>query len=102
MLVDHALSRFSTDNLSCMVVRFQKTEADSAATPTDANSNANANANANSSTASAPAAKNEFTFTPTTLDGAVVEEELSPTSESAPTSVAAVLNQGSQGKPDNT
>lgn len=24
MLVDHALSRFSTDNLSCMVVRFEK------------------------------------------------------------------------------
>ena len=25
LLVDHALSRFSTDNLSCMIVRFDKT-----------------------------------------------------------------------------
>ncbi|PHH91689.1 hypothetical protein CDD83_10673 [Cordyceps sp. RAO-2017] len=102
LLVDHALSRFSTDNLSCMIVRFDKEAAfqsqrvrhDSAesGTPTtkvsevekivmdtrqkiaDGSSPAVGVSASNSGRGYEPAAASEGDFMPTTLDETVEEE----------------------------
>jgi protein phosphatase PTC1 len=105
MLVDHALGRFSTDNLSCMVVRFEKdatlqslrekdtgietergtakiSEADKLVSETKQNIEQGTNpaigvSASNSGRGHDPVSLEDGseTFVPTTLDGAVAEEE---------------------------
>ncbi|KAH6976124.1 phosphatase 2C-like domain-containing protein [Ilyonectria sp. MPI-CAGE-AT-0026] len=82
MLVDHALNRFSTDNLSCMIVRL-----DHAQGKDDGDSGREADKIVNDVTkkatdGSAPAGGvSEGEFVPTSLDKAVVEEEPDPIEE---------------------
>lgn len=102
LLVDHALSRFSTDNLSCMIVRFDRnalmesqnkenaigvegdpntaagksSEADKIVSNTKqmiAEGSAATGASATNSAASA--ADSDAPFRPTAINGPVVEEE---------------------------
>ncbi|CAG9942085.1 unnamed protein product [Clonostachys rosea f. rosea IK726] len=103
LLVDHALSRFSTDNLSCMIVRLNKealvhtqqskdlgvetdnaptraTEADKIVEDTkqkiaDGTSPAVGVSASNSGRGYDPTTNEDGEFIPTTLDGTVLEEE---------------------------
>lgn len=110
LLVDHALSRFSTDNLSCMIVRFDKEALLQAQNQKDVGVDSDSGSKAASEVdrivketkqkiadGSTPAvgvsASNsgrghdsaasveETEFVPTSLDGAVLEEEPSTTSD---------------------
>lgn len=82
MLVDHALNRFSTDNLSCMIVRLDHVQGKD-----DGDSGREADKIVNDVTkkatdGSAPAGGvSEGEFVPTSLDKAVVEEEPDPIEE---------------------
>ena len=109
LLVEHALSRFSTDNLSCMVVRFEKeatiqsqnnrdrgvesengsakvSEVDKLVSETkqkiaDGSAPAVGVSPSNSGRGHDPIPVGEEEFIPTTLDGAVLEEEPSAISD---------------------
>ena len=108
-LVEHALSRFSTDNLSCMVVRFEKEATIQSQNKKDRGVNSeNGSAKvsevdklvnetkqkiaegsapavgispSNSGRGHDPIPVGEEEFVPTTLDGAVLEEEPSAISD---------------------
>lgn len=110
LLVDHALSRFSTDNLSCMVVRFEKealiqhqhnkdlgveaekgtarvSEVDKLVGETkakiaDGSAPAVGVSPSNSGRGHEPIPVGEEEFVPTQLDGAVLEEEPASISDS--------------------
>lgn len=110
LLVDHALQRFSTDNLSCMVVRLEKealvqtqnskdlgvesekgtakvSEVDKLVGETkakiaDGSAPAVGVSPSNSGRGHDPIPVGEEEFAPTTLDGAVIEEEPASISDS--------------------
>ncbi|KAH7140744.1 phosphatase 2C-like domain-containing protein [Dactylonectria macrodidyma] len=91
-LVDHALNRFSTDNLSCMIVRLdhalRKDDRDSVSEADKAVNDTAKTITDGSVPAGETAAtdtKSEGEFVPTTLDKAVVEEEPDPIDEKAST-----------------
>ncbi|KAF7542956.1 hypothetical protein G7Z17_g11133 [Cylindrodendrum hubeiense] len=104
ILVDHALNRFSTDNLSCMIVRLDhapvKDYGDTAhadkivtdATKTSADGSAPAPSNNNS----------EGEFVPTSLDKAVVEEEPDPIEEKDSTANAQDAQKSAENAPKKT
>lgn len=89
MLVDHALNRFSTDNLSCMIVRLDhaqgKDEGDSGREADKIVNDVTKKATDGSAPAGGVSATSnnlsEGEFVPTSLDKAVVEEEPDPIEE---------------------
>lgn len=89
MLVDHALNRFSTDNLSCMIVRLDraqgKDDGDSGREADKIVNDVTKKATDGSAPAGGVSATNnnlsEGEFVPTSLDKAVVEEEPDPIEE---------------------
>lgn len=124
LLVDHALNRFSTDNLSCMVVRLDQTkeaavEAEGAASQVSeadkivsetkqkiaegSTPAVGVSASSNASNSDPPIAVQEGEFVPTSLDEAVVEEPVhvsDPKSEEVPVLNKVVVEEARKDKPD--
>jgi protein phosphatase PTC1 len=75
LLVDHALAKFSTDNLSCMVVRFDKSplldSPNKVRTPTGVETHSAGGSVGQTAEGDTP------TFTPSVIKGSLAEEEAS-------------------------
>lgn len=91
LLVDHALNRFSTDNLSCMIVRLDSNQAKDTSTEGDGPSEADkivkdvkqkiTEGTVPAVGVSASNAASDGDFVPTSLDQVVLEEEPDPIEE---------------------
>ncbi|KAF5005304.1 hypothetical protein FDECE_8240 [Fusarium decemcellulare] len=123
LLVDHALNRFSTDNLSCMVVRLDQTkeaavEAEGAASQVSeadkivsetkqkiaegSTPAVGVSATSNAANSDPPIAVQEGDFVPTSLDEAVAEEPIhvpDPDSEEVPVLNKAAVEEARKDKP---
>lgn len=122
MLVDHALNRFSTDNLSCMVVRLDQTkeavveaegtasqisEADKIVSETKqkiaegSTPAVGVSASSNATNSDPPIGIQEGEFVPTSLDKAVAEEPIhvaDPKSEEVPVLNKAAVEEAKKDK----
>ncbi|KAM5353941.1 hypothetical protein ACJ41O_000591 [Fusarium nematophilum] len=123
LLVDHALNRFSTDNLSCMVVRLEQSkeaavdaegaasqvsEADKIVSDTKqkiaegSTPAVGVSASSNATSSDPPIAAQEGEFVPTSLDEAVAEEPIhvpDPKTEEVPVLNKAVVEEARKDKP---
>ena len=86
-LVDHALSRFSTDNLSCMIVRIDR----------EAHLEAQGRVGTEGALAAARGGEGEGGFRPTALDS-TVEEEPGPGEEKGKGENGGVLDKEGEAK----
>ncbi|EEU39503.1 uncharacterized protein NECHADRAFT_94471 [Fusarium vanettenii 77-13-4] len=124
LLVDHALNRFSTDNLSCMVVRLDQTkeavvEAEGAASQVSeadkivsetkqkiaegSTPAVGVSASSHASNSDPPIVVQEGEFVPTSLDEAVAEEPVhvpDPKSEEVPVLNKVAVEEARKDKPD--